>query len=130
MKKPTPSENLKLRIATLKAKKELQEEELQASFKELSEEIKPASLAKAGLQSLVQATAAGAALKTGSRFLASTLLKRYGGKFGTAAAALLLNASDKYPEKTGPKLLSNLGKLFKRKKPLRLTEKEDEEMFV
>ena len=132
MKKLTPSKRLKLRIAELKAVKEIQERELTDSFESIVSGLNPASLAKSSLQELaddrdVQESATGAALKFGTRFLAFKVIGRFGGVFGAVAAAVVGNLSDQYVEKTTPKMLNVVGKLFTRKKRVENPEPDEVE---
>lgn len=131
MNNMTPSENLRLKIAELKARKEIQEEALNASMKELTASISPMSVAMNGLQILaqdrnIQSTATGTALKFGTRFLALKVGKRYGGVFGAVAGVLVTVLSDK---ENSPKMLNLVGNLFKKKKkkvPIEIAEIEEQ----
>lgn len=132
MKKLTPSEKLQLRIAELKVQKEIQEQELSKSLESIMDSLNPVSLAKNGLQDLaedrdVQEGATGAALKIGTRFLAFKVIGRFGGIFGAVAAAVVGNLSDHYVDKTTPKMLSAVGRLFKKKKRHNSAEVEEVE---
>jgi len=123
MKKMTPSENLRMKIAELKVEKEIQEQELSASIEAIKESFNPFSIARSGLQNLIvnrdtRAGATGAALNFGTRFLAFKVLRRFGGVYGAVAAAVVGNLSNQYVQKSSPKVLKALGKLFKKKKRL------------
>ncbi|MGB6035607.1 MAG: hypothetical protein WBG42_05020 [Cryomorphaceae bacterium] len=132
MKKITPSERLKLKIAEVKFEQEIQEREVSASFESIVSGLNPASIAKSSLQELaddrdVQESATGAALKFGTRFLAFKVIGRFGGVFGAVAAAVVGNLSDHYVEKTTPKMLNAVGRLFTKKKRKKNPEPEDVE---
>ena len=135
MKKLTPSENLQLRIAELKVEKEIQEQDLSASLEAIKDGLNPFSIARSGLQNLIvnpeaRAGATGTALNFGARFLAFKVLKRFGGVYGAAAAAVVGNLSNQYVQKSSPKVLKALGNLFKKKKRLNSAEVEEIQMDV
>jgi len=121
MKKKTPQEALQARINTLRVRKEMQEQEMSVSFQVILNGLNPSSLAKDAFHDLaddrgVQASAAGAALKFGSRFLVFKVIGRFGGVFGAVAAAVAGSLSDQYVDKTTPKMLDTVVNFFKKKK--------------
>lgn len=120
MKKPTPHEALRKRINTLRIRKEMQEQEISVSLQLIMNGLNPSSLAKDAFHDLaddrdVQASAAGAALKFGSRFLVFKVIGRFGGVFGAVAAAVAGSLSDQYVDKTTPKMLDTVVNFFKKK---------------